>query len=349
MQYVIGDQNMTTKNIRQWLTETTENTADLVGILSKADAFCQYCAPASPLRCVERCEVWRTKNEFLRIHQMFCRDDYIHDLLNVVKNSRRKTIMDALYKFPHGTKGLQEFLKTRGYRHSQRTIVSQYLEPLMKTGIVERDSTQYRLTLYGKKFHDILDRFNAENLLPPHSRCYEEIILKTLREKPRSYKELVESLAQKSLSRSLKRLIENGLVSKSATLVYVFYFRTKKVPKKPFSPTEKRVYNRIPHVGVSARQLSLAVGISVRRIYKYLRRLRKRRLVFTRKKPRTYYLTSSGIRVADFLEETTKLVLDALKASNYLLERSGEAVVPQHQHHLQTQPLLSKSCHKNHN
>jgi DNA-binding HxlR family transcriptional regulator len=309
---------MTTENIRQWLAKTTENTTDLVDILSKADAFCRYCTPASPMHCVERCELWITKNEILKINQVFRRDDHMHNLLNAVKNSRRKAIMDALYEFPRGTKGLQEFLKSKGYRHSQRTIASQYVEPLMKTGLVERDGARYHLTLYGKKFHDILCRFDAEKLLPPHSHCYEELILKKLIEKPQTYKDLVESLAQKSLSRSLKRLIENGLVSNSESLAYVFYFRTKKVPKKPFSPTEKRVYNNIPDIGIAARQLSLKVGISIRRIYKYLRRLRGRRLIFTRKKPRTYNLTPSGIRLADFLAETTKLVLDASKASDYL-------------------------------
>lgn len=309
---------MTTENIRQWLVKTTKSTTDLVDILSKAEAFCQYCTPPSPMHCVERCEIWTTKNEILKTNRMFRRDDHMHNLLNAVKNSRRKAIMNALYELPRGTKGLQDFLKSKGYYHSQRTIISQYIEPLVKTGLVERDDTRYHLTLYGKKFRDILDRFDAENQLPPHSRCYEEIILKKLREKPQTYRDLSESLAHKSLSRSLKRLIENGLVSKSKTRAYVFYFRTKKVPKKSFSPTEKRVYNNIPDVGISARQLSLKVGISIRRIYKYLRMLRRRRLVFTRKKPRTYDLTPSGIRLADFLEKTAKLVVDASKASDYL-------------------------------
>jgi predicted transcriptional regulator len=309
---------MTTENIRQWLDKTTENTADIVEILSKADAFCRYCTPASPMHCVERCELWARKNEILKIKHMFRRDDHMRNLLNAVKNSRRRAIIDALYALPRGTKGLQDFLKSKGYHHSQRIIASQYVEPLIKTGLVEKDSGRYHLTLYGKKFHDILCRFDAESLLPPHSCCHEEIILKKLREKPQTYRDLVKSFAQKSLSRSLKRLTENGLVSKSKSLAYVFYFRTKKVRKKPFSPTEKRVYTNLPDAGISARQLSLRVGISIRRIYKYLRRLRRRRLVFTRKKPRTYSLTPSGIKLADFLEETAKLVLDASKAADYL-------------------------------
>ncbi|MFQ6081197.1 MAG: hypothetical protein ACE5OW_05985, partial [Candidatus Bathyarchaeia archaeon] len=86
----------------------------------------------------------------------------------------------------------------------------------------------------------------------------------------------------------------------------------------------KKVYETIPEVGISARELSKKVGISLRRTYKYLRRLRVRRLVFTRKKSRTYELTPSGMELADFLEETANLVLDASKASAFLLERSKQ-------------------------
>jgi predicted transcriptional regulator len=258
------------------------------------------------------------------MNKIFSRDTHIHNVLNAIKNSRRRKVIDALHERPRGTKGLQEYLKHKGYSHSQRTITNQYVEPLLKTGLIKRDGTKYRLTLYGTRFHQILSRFNIENPLSPHSRCYEEIVLKKLRTKPLTYAELSESLTQKSLSRTLKRLLEKGLITRSANLEYVFYFRTKKVPKKPFSPTEKKVYTSIPDTGTSARQLSNQVGINIRRTYKYLRKLRKRRLVFTRKKPRTYKLTLNGEKLTDFLEETAKLVLDASKASDYMVQRSRE-------------------------
>jgi DNA-binding HxlR family transcriptional regulator len=332
---------MTTRNTHHWVSKTAENTAELVDILSKADAFCRYCKPASPLHCVERCEIWRTKNEFLEMNGIFARDEHIHNLLNAVKNNRRKTVMDALYERPRGTKGLQEYLKNNGYHHSQRTIANEYVEPLIEAGLVKRERSKYHLTLYGIKFHQLLSKYNIENPLPPHSRCYEEIVLKKLMEGPKSYTELSESLTQKSLSRTLKRLLETGLITRSPTLAYVFYFRTKKMPKKPFSPTEKKVYENIPDLGTSARQLSNSVGINIRRTYKYLRKLRKRRLVFTRKKPRTYKLTSNGTKLADFLEETVKLALDASKASDSLLQHSKETLHPPQK--VLKQPLLPKS------
>ncbi len=278
------------------------------------------------------------------MNRIFGKDEHIHNLLNAVKNSRRKKVMDALAERPRGTEELQEYLKNNGYHHGQRTITNEYVKPLVKTGLVKKDGPKYRLTLYGIKFHEILSRFNIEHQLPPHSRCYEEIVLKKLKEEPKSYAELSESLTQKSLSRTLKRLLETELITRSATSAYIFYFRTKKVPKKPFSPTEKRIYESIPDLGTSARQLSNKVGINIRRTYKYLRKLRNRRLVFTRKKPRTYELTPNGTKLADFLEETAKLVLDASKASNYLLRCSRETgVIPHPPQKMLTQPLLTKS------
>jgi len=256
---------------------------------------------------------------------MLSADDHAHDLLNAVKNDRRQKVMEALSARPRSTRGLQEYLKNKGYYHSQHTIAGAYIEPLVKASLVKKDGNRHKLTLYGQKFLEIFKKFHFENQLPSNSRCYEEIVLKKLEGGPKSYADLVASVTQKSLSRSLKRLTENGLVTKSKTSDYVFYLKTKKVPKKAFSPTEKKVYETIPEVGISARDLSKRTSINLRRTYKYLRRLRKKRLVFTRKKPKTYELTPYGIELANFLEETAKLVSDASKASAFLLERSEEA------------------------
>jgi len=309
-------------NSRQWLSKIVNNSAEIVEILKQADNICRYCELVSPMTCIRQCEIWRTKNELLEINGTLCADDHVHDLLNAVKNDRRQKVMEALSQRPRSIKGLQEYLKTKGYYHSQQTINSAYVEPLVKAGLVRRDDDKQRLTLYGQKFLNLLNRFSVENPLPSNSHCHEEAILKKLKDGPKPCIGIVESVTQKSLSRSLKRLIESGLVTKSKTPDYVFYFRTKKVPKKAFSPTEKKVYETIPEVGISARDLSKKVSINLRRTYKYLRRLRKKRLVFTRKKPKTYELTPSGMELANFLEETAELVSDALKASSFLLECS---------------------------
>ena len=316
---------------RQWLSKIVNNSAKLPEIIKQVDKICSYCEPISPMVCIEQCEIWRAKNDFLELNGMLCEKDHVYDLFNAVKNDRRQKIIDALSERPRSIKGLQEYLKRKGYYHSQHTISGEYVRPLEEVGLVKRDGDKYRLTLYGQKFLDVSNGFNIKNPLPHHSRCNEEILLKKLKDGPKSYANLVKSVTQKSLPRSLKRLIENGLVKKSKSAEYVFYFRTKKVPKKAFSPTERKVYEIIPKVGISARELCREAGISLRRTYKYLRKLRKRRLVFTRKKPRAYELTPSGMELASFLEETANLVLDASEASSFLLERckqSTDAPVP---------------------
>jgi len=315
-------------NSRQWLSKIVDNSAELFEIFKTADRICQHCEPISPMICFERCEIWKAKNEFLEMNGILRADEHVHDLLNAVKNDRRQKVIEALSERPRSLKGLQDYLKSKRYYHSQHTIASEYVEPLIEAGIAKRDGAKYRLTLYGQKFRDVLNRFDVENLLPPHSRCYEEIVLKKLKDGPKDYANLVDSLTQRSLSRSLKRLTENGLVAKSKVPDYVFYFRSKKVPKKPFSPTEKKIYEAISEAGTSARELSKKVGINLRRTYKYLRRLRKRRLVFTRKKPKTYELTPSGRELAHFLEETANLISDASKASAFLFERSKQITEP---------------------
>jgi predicted transcriptional regulator len=314
------------KKSHQWLSEATDNTEELVEILKQADSICQYCAPTSPMICVERCEIWRTRNEFLELNGTLCADDYVYDLLNAVKNDRRRKVLEALSEHPRSLRGLQEYLKDKGYYHSRRTIAGTYVEPLVKAGLIKKDGNKHRLTLYGRKFQDVLSRFDVEDSLPSHSRCYEEIVLRKLKDGPKTYANLVGSVPRNSLSRSIQRLAEEGLVTKSKSSEYVFYLRTKKVPKKRFSPTEKKVYEAIPDVGVSTRELSEKACINLRRTYKYLRRLRKRRLVFTRKMPRTYELTPSGREAANFLEETANLVLDASRASAFLLERSRQTM-----------------------
>lgn len=313
---------MTTRNTHNWVSKTAEKNVEIVDVLSKADTLCRQCKPASPLHCVDGCDIWRTKNEFVEFNKILGRGKHMHNLLNTLKNSRRKIVMEALSERQYGTKGLQEYLKNNGYRHSKSTIDNEYVEPLIETGLVKRDCAKYHLTLYGTKLQQILSKYNIENPLPPHSSCYEEIVLRNLNKGPKSFAELFKSLTQKSLSRTLKRLLEKGLIIRNATSEYIFYFRTKKMPKEPFSPTEKRVYESISDTGISVHQLSDKVGINIRRTYKYLRKLRRRRLVFTRKKPRTYMLTYNGIKLADLLEETAKLFLDASNASKYMVLRS---------------------------
>ena len=168
-------------------------------------------------------------------------------------------------------------------------------------------------TLYGRKINAMVKSLNLESALPKHSSCYEESVLRELLHGTRTHEELAK-LAP-SLSRVLRRLQQEGLVTKKKSVDYVFYFQTKRNFNEKLSPTERRVLDAIPEEGMSARKISKGVGITLRRTYKYLRRLREKKLVFTKNVPRTYELTKSGKEVARFLDELAGFISVASNVS----------------------------------
>jgi DNA-binding HxlR family transcriptional regulator len=302
-------------NSYQRLFQIVNNSENLAEVFKQAESYCQNCKIISPMICIQKCEIWKAKNELLEMSKLLRESNHARKLFNAIKNKRRLKIMEALSERAYTIGELQEYLKKNGYYHSQRTISNEYLKPLLRVGLIKKDGNKYRPTLYGRKFHGILSKFNSEKILPSHSQCYEESILMHLIDGPKSYDELAELITQKSLSRILKRLREGGMIAKNQSPNYVFYFKTKKEPNVTFSPTEKRVYEAIPETGIPARALSKEVGISLRRTYKYIRRLTRKRLIFARKQPRTYELTSFGREIAACLKEMSKLVSSALQYS----------------------------------
>ncbi len=93
------------------------------------------------------------------------------------------------------------------------------------------------------------------------------------------------------------------LVQTSKEKNYIFFFRTRRNAfLERLSPTEDRVYQNIPDEGIYAGKLSNKSGISLRRTYKYLRKLKGKKLVFERRKPLTYSLTDRGVKVTSMLK-----------------------------------------------
>jgi sugar-specific transcriptional regulator TrmB len=110
---------------------------------------------------------------------------------------------------------------------------------------------------------------------------------------------------------------------------YVFFFQTKRDSRKAeFSPTEERIYQNIPEDGISARGLSDKTRISLRRTYKYLRRLKGKKLVFTRKRPKIYALTTEGVQLASMLRKLHDLTLEAFKLATQTVNKDEKHVTP---------------------
>ena len=143
------------------------------------------------------------------------------------------------------------------------------------------------------------------------ARCYEEVVLRKLNT-PKTFNELATCVPPKSLSRVLMRLRTKELLAERTNRHYVFYHKAKRKPKMRLSPTEKRVFDAIPPVGISAFSLSNLAEIRLRRTYKYLRKLREKKLAFVLRTKRIYELTTHGTKILRSIDEIEKLAASPL-------------------------------------
>jgi predicted transcriptional regulator len=294
-----------------------ENGQDLVELLKSLDKRCRVCAPVNPLECVTRCSLWKVKNELRQLRDRMDDPNYIKELLNVLKNSTRIQILKTIVKGRHSVIRLQEELRKAGYSHSRDTISQEYLLPLMQVGLAAEAQEQYYATTFGGKLTEVLEDFqDFADVLPAHSECYEETLLDAMLSGPKTFEDLATFVSPKIGSRILKRLKTTGLIVTPEERDYVFFFRSKRDPEKEtFAEAEKKVYMGIPDDGISAGHLAEKSGISLRRTYKYLRKLRGKKLVFTRKNPKLYSLTEKGKKLGQAIRGLQGVVEDVWQSS----------------------------------
>jgi predicted transcriptional regulator/DNA-binding transcriptional ArsR family regulator len=293
----------------------------LTEMLRALDAECRDCAPLSPLRCITRCNVWKLKNELRRLRETMDNPNFIKDLYNVLKNETRLQILNAIVKGRYSVGQLQQELKKAGYSHSQDTINEEYLRPLMNVGLAAEARDEYYATIFGGRLTELLEDFpEFVNILPAHSECYEETLLSALLAGPKTFQEVEAFISPKVASRVLKRLKTVGLIETPEERDYVFFFKSKRDPRKEtFAVTERKVYDSIPEEGISAKKLAEKTGLSLRRIYKYLRGLKGKKLVFTRKTPKSYGLTVKGEKLASLLQDLQNLVEEVWNSSEQVV------------------------------
>jgi len=320
------ESTLKTDNIQQ-----REEDASPAQIIEKIENECRNCTVLTPLTCATKCETWRIKKEFRKLYKIMNNSNYMINLLNALKNKRRIQILEILSKQKISLARIRQELKFKGYNHSQKTIEQEYITPLVNVGLVEQQNGKYYATIFGSEINELIKNFEEiSQIFPAHSECYEETIISILR-RPKTYEELKQFIPSKSVARVLQRLSAAKLIQKPEERDYVYYFRTKRDPTKlKLSPTEEKVYGNIPSEGIPAGKLADRTGISLRRTYKYLKRLRRKKLVFTRKKPKTYALTSEGFRIAIGLSKIRKLVAGFLAATALLVkdEKLLEKLMP---------------------
>ncbi|MBN1358138.1 hypothetical protein JW988_05145 [Candidatus Bathyarchaeota archaeon] len=302
-------------------TSNTTKNNDLAEMLRTLDAECRNCAPLTPLKCITRCNVWKLKNELRRLRETMDNPNFIKDLFNVLKNETRLHILNAIVKNRYSVDQLQQELKKAGYTHSQDTINEEYLQPLMNVGLAAETRDEYYATMFGGRLTELLEDFpEFVNVLPAHSECYEETLLSELLSGPKTFQEVEALISPKVASRVLKRLKMAGLIETPEERDYVFFFKSKRDPRKEtLAETERKVYNAIPEEGIPAKKLAEKIDLSIRRIYKYLRGLKGKKLVFTRKTPKTYGLTVKGKKLAALLQDLQNLVEETWNSSEQVV------------------------------
>ncbi|NWG10404.1 winged helix-turn-helix transcriptional regulator [Candidatus Bathyarchaeota archaeon] len=296
----------------QTALQGTDELTSLTNIINQGEQNCKNCRPLTPLTCIASCKIWEQKNELRTLYEKMKNPNFMINLLNTLKNKRRLQILDLISKSKQSVPRLQKELKISGYYHSQQTIAKEYLMPLINVGLAKENENLYSSTLFGCQLKEITkNHHDIDDILPAHSECYEEIVLDMMLTKSRTYEDFEGVVPTKSIARTLNRLQKANLVQTTKENDYIFFFRTKRdLHKAEFSPTEERIYQNIPEGGISARKLCEKTKISLRRTYKYLRRLKGKKLVFTRKKPKVYMLTTKGIQLATMLKELHDLALE---------------------------------------
>jgi DNA-binding HxlR family transcriptional regulator len=302
----------------------SENNRDLAGMLKSLDAECRNCAPITPLECISRCQVYKLKNELRKLRETMDNPNYIKELFNVLKNETRLHILQAIVNGRYSVSQIQRELKKTGHSHSQDTINEEYLQPLMAVGLATEARDEYYATMFGGRLTQLLGAFpEFAETLPAHSECYEEILLQYLLSGPKTFEDIEVLISSKIASRILKRLRSAGLVKTPIERDYIFFFRSKRDPNmETFTVTERKVYDTIPNEGIPAGRLAKETELSMRRIYKYLRGLKGKKLIFIRRTPKAYGLTHKGERLASVLKKLQQIVEDTWNSSEQVMQNN---------------------------
>jgi predicted transcriptional regulator len=198
---------------------------------------------------------------------------------------------------------------------------------LLAVGLATESRDEYYATTFGGRLTNLLGAFpEFAEMLPAHSECYEETLLRALLSGPKTFDEIESLISSKIASRILKRLRSVGLIETPEDRDYIFFFKSKRDScKEVFTETERKIYDTLPNEGISAGKLAKESGLSMRRTYKYLRGLKGKKLVFIRRTPKAYGLTCKGEMLATVLAELQQIVDETWTSSQQIITSSDNA------------------------
>ena len=289
-------------------------------LLKNLDTECRNCAPITPLECITRCQVWKLKNELRSLKEKIDNPNFIKELLNVLKNNTRVDILKSMVRTRYSVSRLQQELKRNGHPCSQEAINQEYIQPLVAVGLATQAREEYYATNFGGQLTQIIGDNHEFANLPTHSECYEETVLCALLTGLKTFEEIKQLVPSSIASRILKRLRTAGLVESPAERDYVYFFKTKRDPSiEKLTQMEKEVYNDIADEGISVKNIAKKNGLSIRRTYRHIRKLKGKKLVFVRITPKPYGLTAKGKEFAGVLQDLTQLVDQTLRSTEQVV------------------------------
>jgi DNA-binding HxlR family transcriptional regulator len=254
--------------------------------------------------------------------------DYMKEFHNALKNTPRLYVMKAVLGGPCSLSQLQQGLRKLGYNYRPELLSEECLRPLITVGLAASLRDSYYATTLGSRLMHLLQGFQEfADKLPTHSECYEEALLKSLLSGPKTFKDIEAEVGPKNVSRTLRRLHTSGLMTTPKARAYIFFFKTIRDPnKETLTATERKVYDAIASEGICAVKLAKKTGLSIRRTYKCLRRLKGKKLVFLRRTPKTYALTCKGKKLALILQKLQQAVEDMWVSSQGVM-RDNQSIL----------------------
>ena len=112
-----------------------ESNQNLAGTLKSLDEKCRNCTPITPLECIDRCQVYKLKNELRHLRETMGNPNYTKELLNVLKNETRFRLLQTIANGRYSVDQLHQILKETGYNYSRENLGEEYLLPLIRAGV----------------------------------------------------------------------------------------------------------------------------------------------------------------------------------------------------------------------
>ena len=221
---------------------------------------------------------------------------------------------------------MQQQLKKNGHSHSQDTISEEYLQPLLNVGLATEARDEYYATAFGCRLTELLGCFpEFAEKLPAHSECYEESLLQSLLSGPKTFEEIEGLISPKIASRILKRLRSSGLVRRQQKeITFSSLSQNATQTKKPSQPESIKFMNRL-----ARRNLCRKTGERNRSFHEknlqVSRGLKGKKLVFIRRNPKAYALTTKGKKLASVLQELQDIVEDTWNSSERVMQNNANS------------------------